>query len=80
LPLLDPQGEIAGTRDAIRAGLISRSEAVRRSGWSSEQIDQENAKDNARADQLGLVYDSDPRRVSQQGQQQQQQVFEEVQE
>lgn len=71
LPLLDPQREIAGLRDAIRAGLISRSEAVRRSGWSSETVDAENSRDNERADRLGLVYDSDARRVSAQGQAQQ---------
>jgi lambda family phage portal protein len=77
LPLIDPQREIAGTIAAIRGGLISRSEAVRRSGWSSEQIDQENAADNQRGDRLGLAYDSDPRRTSQQGQTQ---ISQEVQE
>lgn len=71
LPLLDPEREIRALRDGVRCGLLSRSEACRRSGWSSEQIDQENARDNARADTLGLVYDSDARKVSQQGQQQQ---------
>ena len=46
---------------AIRAGLMSRSEAISGNGYDAEDIDREIAADNARADALGLVFDSDPR-------------------
>jgi len=70
LQMLDPQREVLALRDSVRCGFISRSEVVRMSGWNSEQIDREISSDNARADELGLTFDSDPRKVSQQGQQQ----------
>jgi capsid protein len=46
---------------AIRAGLLSRSEAISAFGYDAEDIDREIAADNQRADELGLVFDSDPR-------------------
>ena len=46
---------------AIRAGLMSRSEAISGFGYDAEDIDREIAADNQRADELGLVFDSDPR-------------------
>ena len=46
---------------AIRAGLQSRSEAISAFGYDAEDIDREIAADNQRADELGLVFDSDPR-------------------
>ena len=52
---------------AIRAGLMSRSEAISAFGYDAEEIDREIAADNARADALGLVLDSDPRRVARTG-------------
>ena len=46
---------------AIRCGLMSRSEAISANGYDAEDVDREIAADNARADGLGLVLDSDPR-------------------
>ena len=46
---------------AIRAGLMSRSEAISGNGYDAEDVDREIAADNARADSLGLVFDSDAR-------------------
>jgi lambda family phage portal protein len=71
LSMLDQRMEVQSVVQQIRAGLISRSEAVSASGWDAEQIDAEIAADNARADGLGNVYDSDPRRTTLQGQEQQ---------
>jgi lambda family phage portal protein len=51
----------------IRAGLLSRSEAVAGTGIDPEALDREIAADNERADRLGLIYDSDARRVTLQG-------------
>jgi len=68
IELLDPGAEVRALIQRVRAGFISRSEVVSMSGWDAEQIDAEIAQDNARADALGNVYDSDPRKVTQQGQ------------
>jgi capsid protein len=50
--------------------VLSRSEAVSQTGLDAEQLEREIAAENARADALGLIFDSDPRRTSAQGQQQ----------
>ncbi len=58
---VDPQNEFNALKLAIRAGLTSRSEAISSFGYDAEDIDREIAADNARADTLGLRFDSDPR-------------------
>ncbi|MBF0188965.1 MAG: phage portal protein [Magnetococcales bacterium] len=64
---VDPQKEFNAVVLAIRAGLISRSEAVSTYGYDIEEIDREIAADNQRADDLGLVFDSDARHTSRSG-------------
>ena len=61
---VDPQKEFNAMLTAIRSGLLSRSQAVSAFGYDAEDIDREIAADNARADELGLVFDSDPRHSS----------------
>ena len=58
---VDPKKEFDAMLTAIRAGLLSRSEAISAFGYDAEDIDREIAADNRRADELGLVFDSDPR-------------------
>ncbi|BAO82922.1 bacteriophage capsid protein [Serpentinimonas maccroryi] len=58
---VDPKKEFEAMLTAIRAGLLSRSEAISGFGYDAEDIDREIAADNQRADELGLVFDSDPR-------------------
>ncbi|MBF0260448.1 MAG: phage portal protein [Magnetococcales bacterium] len=58
---VDPLKDIQATVMEIRAGLISREQAISERGFSSEEIDRAVADDNSRADLLGLIYDSDPR-------------------
>jgi lambda family phage portal protein len=58
---VDPKKEFDAMLTAIRAGLMSRSEAISAFGYDAEDIDREIAADNRRADALGLVLDSDPR-------------------
>lgn len=70
ISMLDEKSETAAVIAKVRAGLMSRAEAVSAMGWNVEDIDREIAADNRRADALGNVYDSDPRRVTAQGQQQ----------
>ena len=58
---VDPLKEIKAQTEAIRAGLMSRAQAVSAAGFDVEDIDAEIAADNARADSLGLVFTTDPR-------------------
>jgi len=58
---VDPKKEFDALLVAIRAGLMSRSEAIATFGYDAEAIDREIAADNERADALGLKFDSDPR-------------------
>ena len=59
---VDPLKDIKAQIMAVRAGFKSRAEVVSEQGYDAEQIDAEIAADNARADELGLAYDSDPRK------------------
>jgi lambda family phage portal protein len=58
---VDPLKETEAMKSAIRSGLMSRSEAISANGYDAEDVDREIAADNARADALGLVLDTDPR-------------------
>jgi lambda family phage portal protein len=64
---VDPEKEFKAVLLAIRSGLMSRSEAVSSFGYDSEDVDREIAVDNARADGLGLIFDSDGRKVARTG-------------
>jgi len=64
---VDPEKEFKAVQLAIRSGLMSRSEAISSFGYDAEDVDREIAADNARADALGLVFDSDPRRTARTG-------------
>jgi lambda family phage portal protein len=66
-PYIHPVQDVAAAQKAIRSGFTSRSEVVSEQGEDSEVVDQQQHDDNERADGLGLVYDSDPRRTSQIG-------------
>jgi lambda family phage portal protein len=62
-PYLHPVQDVEAAKAAIRSGLTTRSAAVSEQGEDSEDIDAEQAADNARADELGLTYDSDGRKA-----------------
>lgn len=59
---VDPEKEVRATVAKIRGGITSRSKAVAELGIDAEQLDREIAADNARADRLGLVFESDGRK------------------
>jgi lambda family phage portal protein len=63
--MLSPKDEIPAKRDAIRAGLTSRQAEIRKLGDDPEEVDREQAEDNARADLARLQHDSDGRRPRQ---------------
>jgi lambda family phage portal protein len=62
-PWVDPEKDIRAAERAIRDGLSSRSIECEAQGRSSVAIDAQQEADNARADQKGLSYDSDGRKV-----------------
>ncbi|PJK27375.1 hypothetical protein [Minwuia thermotolerans] len=64
---VDPQKEQAAEQSAVRNGFTSRQSVVAKLGRDIDHVDAEIAADNARADSLGLVLDTDPRRVSRAG-------------
>ncbi len=68
IEMLDRRAEVLTDLLRVRAGFASRSEIIGRTGWRAEDVDAEIVADNARADALGLVFDSDARRRTQQGQ------------
>jgi lambda family phage portal protein len=65
--MIDPETELKSANAAIRSGLSSRSQELRRLGSEPAEIDEEIASDNKRADGLGLVFDSDPRKITANG-------------
>lgn len=56
---IHPVQDVEGKLKEIKGGLNSRSEHVLRTGYDAEQVDAENAQDNARAEKLGLNYTTD---------------------
>jgi len=67
MQMTDPQREVDAMVRAIRAGLISREMAVASLGYDLAEVDAQIAAGNAAADTAGIVLDSDPRKVTQQG-------------
>jgi lambda family phage portal protein len=59
--MINPVDEIKAAQDAIRAGLTSRAEEIRKLGRDPIEVYREIAEDNQEADRLGLVLDTDPR-------------------
>lgn len=70
-PLVDPTKEIPAMIKEVRAGFTSRRRKIREMGYDPEEIDAEIAADNEAADKAGFVFDTDPRRVTINGQGQQ---------
>ncbi|MDQ2801391.1 MAG: phage portal protein [Pseudomonadota bacterium] len=63
-PMMSPETEIPATRDAIRSGQQTISGAARERGEDPDVFLAEWAADAAKLDELGLVFDSDPRKVT----------------
>jgi lambda family phage portal protein len=60
-PYMHPLQDVQAAKEAVRSGFRSRSDVVSEQGEDAAAIDAEQAADNARADSLGLRYDSDGR-------------------
>jgi lambda family phage portal protein len=62
-PWLDPQKDVESKMTAVRCGFTSRETVCAETGEDAAGIDEAQVRDNARTDELGLVYDIDPRKV-----------------
>lgn len=65
--MIDPSKEVKPLRDAIRSGITTLPAVHREYGEHTARILAEIASTNAQIDELGLVLDSDPRKVSSAG-------------
>lgn len=65
--MIDPTREIPATVEAIRAGLMTLSEAIRENGYDPDEHFAELAADAKRIDELGLILDSDARKTMKAG-------------
>jgi lambda family phage portal protein len=71
MPMLEPDKEGLAYQRNIRTGIQTLSEAIRERGYDPKELLAEMANDQAMLDRLGIVLDSDPRRMTQAGQAQQ---------
>jgi lambda family phage portal protein len=67
MPMIEPDKEGLAYLRNIRAGIQTLSEAIRERGYIPEQMLAEMQRDNALLDRLGLILDSDARKMSQAG-------------
>ncbi|MCP3732032.1 phage portal protein [Sphingomonas sp. MG17] len=65
--MLDPASEIVANRDAVRSGQATLSGLARERGEDPDTFFAEAAADAKRLDELGLIFDSDPRHVTSAG-------------
>lgn len=61
-PYSHPVQDVNADKIAVRSGFTSRSQVVLENGEDPEAVDAQIAADNKRADQLELVFDTDPRK------------------
>ncbi len=61
---IDPANDVKTDIAAVRAGFKNRGHVVSERGYDRDENDEDRAKENAEQDRLGLIYDTDPRRVA----------------
>lgn len=64
---VNPKQDAETDQLEVRSGFASRSQMIAKRGYDPREIEEEIANDNAEADRLGLILDSDPRKVTRQG-------------
>jgi lambda family phage portal protein len=64
----DPAKDIKALADEVRSGLKPLGAAIAELGYSRDEVFAEYAEDYKIMDQLGLIFDTDPRRMSANGQ------------
>ena len=68
--MIDPVRETNAAISGIRAGISTRPDEIEKRGRDVEEVNEEIQTDNQRIDQLGFVFDSDPRKTTTSGQMQ----------
>lgn len=68
MPMIEPDKEGLAYQRNVRSGIMTLSEAIRERGYDPDVMLAEMAADNKTLDRLGLVLDSDPRKMTQAGQ------------
>lgn len=68
MPMIDPNTEGAAIMRMVRTGAMTVDEMVREQGFDPEEFWKEYAESFKRLDRLGIVIDSDPRKMSGAGQ------------
>jgi len=66
-PYSHPVQDVDADGKAIRLGLKSRSATILSNGEDPDEVENQIGADNARADEKGFVFDSDPRKTSSAG-------------
>ena len=66
--MIEPDKEGLAYQRNIRTGIMTLSEAIRERGYDPDDLLAEMKADNAKLDAMGLVLDSDARRMTQAGQ------------
>jgi lambda family phage portal protein len=67
MPMIEPDKEGLAYQRLIRSSLMTLSEAIRERGYDPDEVFAEAESDNKKLDKHGLVSDSDPRKMTQQG-------------
>lgn len=67
---VDPEKEVRAYAVAVRNGFTTLSEVVAQEGKDIEELMRQRARELELADELGLVFDSDPSKVDDKGQEQ----------
>lgn len=65
--MINPTEEITALRAEVRAGFKSLPEAIRERGLNPQTVLEETIEFNQKLDEAKLIFDTDPRRVTQQG-------------
>jgi lambda family phage portal protein len=68
MPMIEPDKEGLAISRNVRGGVMTPSEAIRERGYNVDEFLAEYAEDLRRLDELGIVLDSDARKVTQAGQ------------
>lgn len=68
LPMLDPQKEGQGVLMALRVGITTLEDEIQARGYNLDEFYDRIQRSNEELDRRGIVLDSDPRRMTQQGQ------------
>lgn len=67
---VDPQKEISAYRDAVRCGFKTQADVIAEGGGDLEEIFTARAREIELAQEMGLVFDTDPAAVNDKGQEQ----------